>query len=218
MRKTNKDKRRLKNEPRLKIQLSEEQKDVYRGFLEQDVTVVMADFGAGKTLVACHIAITELRKKNYNMIWALRPMLKDGIGALPGGIEEKLQPHTFPIMQNMEACVGLPEVNRMVEKGLLKVMPIAVAKGVTFMDSVVILDEAQDCSWSDLRTILSRLGKTSKIIICASEQQIDPRVRNISCVKVIKKMKDYSKVSFHTLVANHRNPILRGLIDFLESE
>jgi phosphate starvation-inducible PhoH-like protein len=102
----NKQKRELKTEPKLGVDLNEEQKEVARLFHEYDVTFILGDFGSGKTLAATHIAITAFRKKQYNKIWITRPMLKGNLAALPGTLEEKLHPYIYPILQNLEQCQG----------------------------------------------------------------------------------------------------------------
>ncbi len=171
--KPNKDKRKLKTEPRLKVQLNNEQKEVVKKFYEYDVNFVLGDFGAGKSLVAVYTAISAFRKKQFNKIWITRPMIKNNLAALPGTMDEKMFPYVFPILQNLNVCQSAEVTTRMQDRKDLEVMPIEVAKGITFMDSVVIVDEFQDMNYQDFRTIITRLGKDSKIIFCGSEQQID---------------------------------------------
>lgn len=212
----NKDKRRLKNEPRLKVQLNNEQKKVKELFYEYDVNFVIGEFASGKTLCASAIALSAFRKKEFNTIWITRPMLKNQLAALPGTLEDKMQPYTFPIIQNLEECQGKEMTDRMLKEGSIKIMPIEVAKGVTFMDSVVIVDEVQDMTYEDFRTILTRLGKTSKIIFCGSLQQIDKRMKTQSCIYDIQKLEDSGIVAYTTLKSNHRNKVLSEIIQYLE--
>lgn len=212
----NKEKRVLKTEPKLNIQLNEEQKEVRRLFYEYDVNFVLGDFGSGKSLVSTAIAISSFRKKEFNNIWITRPMLKNNLAALPGTLEEKMQPYVFPIVQNLEVCQGKEMTDKMIKDGVLKIMPIEVAKGVTFMDSVVIVDEFQDMDYMDFRTILTRLGKNSKLIFCGSEQQIDKKIGDTSCMSDILKLEGSGLVGFTTLKANHRNPLLTKIINYLE--
>jgi phosphate starvation-inducible protein PhoH and related proteins len=214
----NKEKRVLKTEPKLKVDLSEEQKKVVKLFYEYDVNFVLGDFGTGKSLTAVHTAITAYRKKQFNKIWITRPMLKNELAALPGTIEEKMAPYTFPIIQNLEVCQGKELTDKMCKEGNISIMPVSVAKGVTFMESVVIVDEFQDMNYSDFRTILTRLGKGSKIIFCGSTQQIDKAIGKTSCVYDILKLEESNLVGFTTLTANHRNEVLTKIIAYLENE
>lgn len=214
----NVDKRQLKTEPNLKIQFNEEQKKVVELFYEYDVNFILGDFGTGKSLTACGIALKHFRKKLCNNIWITRPMLKNGLGALPGEIEDKLAPYVFPIMQNLEVCQGKEMTDKMLKEGLIKIMPVEVAKGVTFMKSVVIVDEFQDMDYQDFRTILTRLGKDSKIIFCGSKEQIDKRLGRFSCLYDILKLQDSGFVGFSELEQNQRNPLLTQIINYLEKD
>ena len=218
MAKDNMDGRPLKGEPKLKISLNEEQKDFVRMFYEYDVNFLLGDFGSGKSLAAVHTAISAFRKKQFSNIWITRPMLKNNLGALPGEIEDKLSPYIFPIMQNLEVCQGKETTEKMQKDGLIKIMPIEVAKGVTFMKSVVIVDEFQDMDYEDFRTIITRLGEGSKMIFCGSKQQISRLIGKNSCISAALRLENSGLVGFKTLTANHRNPVLTKIINYLENE
>mgnify|MGYP003403016738 CR=1 FL=1 len=214
----NTEKRPLKNEPKLKVDLNEEQKEFVKLFYEYDVNFLLGDFGSGKSLAAVHTALSSFRKKQFNNIWITRPMIKNNLGALPGELEDKLSPYIFPIIQNLEVCQGKEMTDKMQKEGLIKIMPIEVAKGVTFIKSVVIVDEFQDMDYEDFRTILTRLGSGSKMIFCGSKQQVARQIGKASCLKEIFRLENSGLVGFKTLTANHRNPILTEIIKYLESE
>lgn len=216
--KENKEKRVPKNTPKLKVELSEEQKEVVKLFYEYDVIFVHGDFGSGKTLSAVHTALTHYNKRQCNEIWLTRPMLKNQLAALPGTLEEKLAPYTFPLQQNLEVCQGKETTEKMLKEGKIRIMPIEVAKGCSFMDSVVIVDEYQDMDYQDFRTILTRLNKGSKMIFCGSKQQIDRQINDKSCIFKTMKLEESGLVGYITLKSNHRNPILTNIIEFLEKE
>lgn len=212
----------LKTEPKLKVELNDEQKEFVALFYQYDVNFLLGDFGSGKSLAAVHTAIKAFRKRSREFkidnIWITRPMLKNNLAALPGTLEEKMAPYTFPIIQNLEVCQGKDTTDKMLKEGDIKIMPIEVAKGVTFIKSVVIVDEFQDMDYNDFRTILTRLGEGSKMIFCGSREQIDKSINGNSCIHRIMKLKESGLVGFKTLTANHRNPILTDIIQFLENE
>lgn len=214
----NTEKRQLKTEPKLLVDLNEEQKEFVELFYHYDVNFLLGDFGSGKSLAAVHTALKAFRKKQVDNIWITRPMLKNSLAALPGTLEEKMAPYTFPLVQNLEVCQGKEQTDKMLKEGLIKIMPIEVAKGVSFMKSVVIVDEFQDMDYIDFRTILTRLGKDSKMIFCGSLQQIDKAISKNSCIHSIMKLEQSNLVGFKTLTANHRNPILTDIINYLENE
>lgn len=214
----NTEKRPLKGEPKLKVDLNEEQKEFVKMFYQYDVNFLLGDFGSGKSLAAVHTALSFFRKKHCNEIWITRPMIKNQLAALPGDVKEKMAPYTFPIVQNLEVCQGKEATDKMEKEGLIKIMPIDVAKGVTFMKSVVIVDEFQDMDYDDFRTILTRLGDGSKMIFCGSRQQIHKSIGKNSCLYDVLKLEKSGLVGFKTLTANHRNPVLTEIIKYLESE
>lgn len=214
----NTEKRPLKGEPKLKVDLNEEQKEFVKMFYQYDVNFLLGDFGSGKSLAAVHTALSYFRKKHCNEIWITRPMIKNQLAALPGDVKEKMAPYTFPIVQNLEVCQGKEATDKMEKEGLIKIMPIDVAKGVTFMKSVVIVDEFQDMDYDDFRTILTRLGDGSKMIFCGSKQQIHKSIGKNSCLYDVLKLEESGLVGFKTLTANHRNPVLTEIIKYLESE
>jgi len=218
MKQPNTEKRTLKTEPKLKVDLNEEQKEFVKKFYEFDVNFVHGDFGSGKSLAAVHIALTSFRKKQFDSIYISRPMLKNSLAALPGNIEEKMSPYTLPIIQNLEVCQGKEMTDKMLKEGLIKIMPIEVSKGCTFMKSVVIIDEYEDMNYADFRTILTRLGKGSKIIFCGSKEQIDRQIGRNSCIYDAMRLENSGLVGYTTLTANHRNPILTDIINFLEKD
>lgn len=212
------DKRKLKTEPKLLVDLNDEQREFVELFYKYDINFLLGDFGSGKSLAAVHTAIKSFRKKQFNNIWITRPMLKNSLAALPGTLEEKMAPYTYPLVQNLEVCQGKEITDKMLKEGVIKIMPIEVAKGVSFMKSVVIVDEFQDMDYVDFRTIITRLGKDSKMIFCGSLQQIDKNIGKHSCIHSILKLENSDLVGFKTLTANHRNPILTDIINYLENE
>lgn len=215
--KENKNGKQLKTEPKLKIELNQEQKEVVALFYQYDVIFVKGDFGSGKSLVASHVALTAFRKKMFNEIWITRPII-DKMGALPGDTDQKMAPWVFPIVQNLEACQGKEATDKMLKEGQIKIIPISMAKGVTFMNAAVIVDEFQDMDYQDFRTILTRLGKGSKMIFCGSNQQIEEVMRRFSCIYRVDTLEHSGLVGFKVLTSNHRNPVLTDIIDFLENK
>lgn len=133
-------------------------------------------------------------------------------------LSDKMEPYVYPIRQNIEVCIGKEKSEKLIKDGIIKIMPIEVAKGVTFMDAVVIIDEYQDLDYQEFRTILTRLGKGSKIIFCGSKEQIDKKVGSNSCIYRTIGLEESGLVGYKTLKSNHRNPILTSIIEYLEKD
>jgi phosphate starvation-inducible PhoH-like protein len=214
----NKNKRKLKGEPKLKLNLNEEQKEVKTLFYAYDVNFIHGDFGSGKTLVACAIALSSYRKKEYNKIVIARPITKNMIGYLPGDIKDKLDPYVSPIVHNFNMLQEVEKTERMMDDGIIEILPVDFAKGITYTDSVVIVDEYEDLNYEDFRMMLSRLGRDSKIIFCGSKEQIDRSIGSKSCIYSTIKLEDSNIVGYSTLKANHRNNAITEVLQFLEDE
>ena len=96
----NKEKRKLKREPKLNLDLNLEQKEVKTKFYNNDVNFILGDYGSGKTLVACAVALHHFRTKQCNKIIITRPIVKNSLGFLPGDIKEKMASWVAPIVHN----------------------------------------------------------------------------------------------------------------------
>jgi phosphate starvation-inducible protein PhoH and related proteins len=218
MAKTNKEGRKLKKEPKLKLQLAPEQKEVVAMFYEHDVIFVHGDFGSGKTLVASYIALAAYRKKEYNKIVIARPIMENGVGFLPGDLKEKLDPFVAPIIHNFNMLQNVDKTEAMLKDKQIEILPVDFAKGITYVDSVVIVDEYEDLNYEDFRMMLSRLGRDSKIIFCGSKEQIHRSIGKHSCIHKTMKLKDTNMVGYATLKSNHRNESIKLITDFLEKD
>lgn len=216
--KNNKDKRKLKTEPRFKLQLNEEQKKVVADFYEYDVNIIHGDFGSGKTLVSCHIALSAFRKKQFNKIVIARPIVKNSVGYLPGDISEKLDPYVAPIVHNFNMLQAITTTEKMMHEGQIEILPVDFAKGITYTNSVVIIDEYEDLNYEDFRMMLSRLGKDSKLIFCGSKEQIHRSIGSNSCIYDTMDLEKSNLVGYNTLKSNHRNPSITNILNYLENE
>jgi PhoH-like ATPase len=103
------------------------------------------------------------------------------------------------------------------KEGDIEIIPIEVAKGLTFSESIVLVDEFVDMDYQDFRTILTRLGKDSKIVFAGSKQQIDKSIGKNSCYYKIEQLKDSGLVNWVELTEQHRNPILVDIIKYIEN-
>jgi phosphate starvation-inducible PhoH-like protein len=214
--KENKERRVPKGEPKLDIELNEEQKKVKADFYKHDVSFILGDFGSGKTLVATAIALSAYRKRQYNKIIIARPITKNKLGFLPGDVNEKMAVWIAPIVHNFEMCQSKASTTKMMNTGEVEILPIDFAKGITYTDAVVIIDEFQDMVYDEFRTMLTRLGKDSKLIFTGSKEQVDKSIGRNSCINEVMKLKDSGLVAFNELKANHRNQSLTHIGNYLE--
>lgn len=211
----NKQKRPLKTIPKLNVTLNEEQSELTKVLKKYDVTFVEGIWGSGKTLAAVASAVTSFRQRKFNEIIITRPFMKDGLGALPGGVEEKLALDMQPILDNLNRIQGREATEKMIKDGEIKIQYNGKVKGNTFSEAICVCDESQDLTKDEFIEMLTRLGKESKIIFTISKEQIHKKVGKDSCYYMVEKLKDSGIVGWHKLEQNHRNPIIGEITDYL---
>lgn len=212
------EKRKPKNPIKFKIELNQEQKEAKSKILENTVTLLAGSAGSGKTLLACQIALEKLFMKEIEKIIITRPTVsKEEIGFLPGDLREKMDPWVQPIYQNMYALYDRVKIEKHIQEGDIEIVPVSFMRGRTFLDSMVIVDEAQNVTHEQMEMIVTRLGLRSKMIICGDDNQVDLKNKRDSGFRFLytasKKIKNLAAISLKT---NHRNPIVEDLISYYE--
>ena len=200
---------------RFQIQLNEEQKEAKEKILNNAITILSGKAGSGKTLLACQVALDMLFKKSIHKIIITRPTVsKEEIGFLPGDLREKMEPWMQPIYAKFYQLYNKEKIDKILENGQVEIVPLAFMRGRTFLDSFIIVDEAQNCTNEQMEMITSRLGLRSKMVVCGDTQQVDLKYKGESGFKFLisasKKIKDMD--SF-TLLTNHRHPVVDALLD-----
>jgi len=157
------------------------QKTFYRTIGRNDVTFAVGPAGCGKTYLATHYALKNLAQGKYDKLVITKPLVEvDGekLGYLPGDIDEKTAPYMMSIYYNMEQIIGKERLETLKKAGVVQVIPLAYMRGLTLTDSIVLLDEAQNATTSQIKTFLTRIGQGSKFIINGDLMQSDIRVAN----------------------------------------
>jgi phosphate starvation-inducible protein PhoH and related proteins len=207
-----KEKRKPKNPIRFKIQLNEEQKEAKAKILDNTVTLLAGAAGSGKTLLACQIGLERLFMREVDKVIITRPTVsKEEIGFLPGDLREKMDPWVQPIYQNMYLLYDKDKVEKHIQAGDIEIVPVSFMRGRTFVNSIVIVDEAQNVTHEQMEMIVTRIGKGSKMIICGDDHQVDLKQKRDSGFKFLytaaKKIKNMVGI---TLKENHRDPIVES--------
>ena len=208
------EKKRPKNPIKFKIQLNDEQKEAKAKILNNTVTLLAGSAGSGKTLLACQIALEKLFTKECDKIIITRPTVsKEEIGFLPGDLREKMDPWVQPIYQNMYTLYDKTKIEKLISDGAIEIVPVSFMRGRTFLDSVVIVDEAQNVTHEQMEMIVTRLGLRSKMIVCGDGHQTDLKRKADSGFKFLysaaRRIKNLCAI---TLTTNHRDPIVEDLI------
>lgn len=213
-------KRVIKNPIKFNIQLNEEQKSAKEQILQNTITVLSGKAGSGKTLLACQVALDGLFRRHYEKIIITRPTVsKEEIGFLPGDLHQKMDPWVQPIYQNMYSLYGKDRVQPFIESGQIEIVPVSFMRGRTFVDSCVIVDEAQNVTNDQMEMIVTRVGLRSKMIICGDDGQVDLKGRGDSGFRFLYNQAfKIKKLESLTLKQNHRDPIVDDLIEIYEDE
>jgi phosphate starvation-inducible PhoH-like protein len=213
-------KRKPKNPIKFNLQLNEEQKQAKALIVENPVVVLKGMAGSGKTLVAVQAALDMLFSKEVEKIVITRPTVaKEDLGFLPGDLKEKMDPWLAPIYHNLYMLYGKDKVDKELEYGNIEIVPFAFMRGRTFVNSFVIVDEAQNVTHDQMETVLGRLGKGSKMVICGDLAQIDLKVKKETGFSFLTRIEEQVKgFRVFALQANHRHeivsPILKVYQDF----
>ena len=206
-----------KGSVRFSLSLSEEQKSAKQAMLHHPYNFIVGKAGSGKTLLACQVALDMFFKRMINKIIITRPTVStEDNGFLPGSEKEKMEPWLVPIRSNMRKVYNKPLILDKLEKQeSIELVSLAHFRGRTFENSVVIVDEFQNLTRSQLRMALGRLGKGSTMIFCGDNQQIDLKDKNYSAIVDVSKITESEYVYKRILLDNHRHPAIDNVFEML---
>ena len=217
MAKQNTAKRPPKGSVRFSLSLSPEQKSAKQAILHHPYNFIIGKAGSGKTLLACQVALDMFFKRQINKIIITRPTVStEDNGFLPGSEKEKMEPWLVPIRSNMRKVYNKPTIlQKMEDDESVELVSLAHFRGRTFENCVVIVDEFQNLTKSQLNMALGRLGKNSTMVFCGDNQQIDLKDKNYSAIHDISKLKDSEYVYKRILLDNHRHPAIDEVFEML---
>ncbi len=179
------------------------QKAYVDAILEYDIVFGIGPAGTGKTYLAMAMAVSALKKKLVSRIILTRPAIEAGesLGFLPGDLSEKISPYLRPLYDALYDMMEAEAIERLIDRGIIEVAPLAYMRGRTLNDSFVILDEAQNSTTEQMKMFLTRLGFDSKTVITGDVTQVDlppGRPSGLIQVQEILKSIDGIKFSFFT--------------------
>ncbi|WP_273714344.1 PhoH family protein [Leuconostoc mesenteroides] len=175
------------------------QRQYVQSIRKNDVTFGIGPAGTGKTFLAVVMAISALKRGDVERIIITRPAVEAGesLGFLPGDLKEKVDPYMRPIYDAMNALIGAEQAQRLMERGVVEIAPLAYMRGRTLDDAFIILDEAQNTTNQQMKMFLTRFGFGSKMIINGDISQIDlPYGAKSGLISVQRILKDVNHVSF----------------------
>ena len=198
---------------RFSLSLSAEQKSAKTEILNHPFNFIVGKAGSGKTLLAVQVALDQF----FNKIIITRPTIAtEDNGFLPGTEKEKMEPWLVPIRSNMRKIYNKPEIlDKMESEEQIELVSLAHFRGRTFDSSIVIVDEFQNLTRSQLAMAIGRLGKDSTMIFCGDSYQMDLKDKNYSAYHDMSKLVNSKYVHKTVLTDNHRHAAIDDLLELL---
>jgi len=210
-----------KNKTKLSVTLNEEQKEGKTRIFDHDVVIVTGKAGTGKSLLCAHAAMDLFINHGYNQIIIARPyVIDEDWGHVPGDVKEKFAGIMAAIYENFQRVYGgtADKKNKLIkymDEGQIQLVPIGYMKGRTFMDSIIIIEEAEDVTPKQMKLILTRLGKGSKILINGDPAQ--QSVKGDSGLEnLFRAEPNIERMCHVSLSTNHRASIVKDILKFFE--
>lgn len=192
---------------------------LFASFIEdKEIVICSGPAGTGKTYVACAQALklfkNDQRYKKIYIVKSVTTLKDEEIGFLKGTLDEKMEPYIYSFIHNFEKIVGRSITKSLRDNGSIEVMPIAFLRGINFDDCIVLIDECQNITHDNMRTIMTRIGTNCKMIFLGDTGQIDLKMKKNSSLPMI--MEKFSKVEEFGCIALSdedivRNPLIKKI-------
>lgn len=207
--------RERKNEIKYKVTLNDEQKEVKRLIRENQIVVITGRAGCGKSLVSAVTALDFLNKKECDKIFVTRATVEVGhsLGFLPGSLNEKFDPYLEAFQENLIKCYDKVKIDQLVNEEKIVALPVQFIRGKT-IDDILIVEEAQNLTKAEMLALLTRLGKTGKIVINGDNEQKDIRDDYNGLSYVIELSKKIQEIKWVKLKHNHRSDLVGKILDY----
>lgn len=207
--------RERKNDIKYLVQLNDEQKEAKRLIRENQVVVITGRAGCGKSLVCAQVALDFLFKKECDNVFVTRATIEVGnsLGFLPGSLDEKFNPYLEAFVENLNKCYDKAKIDQLVLDKKVVAYPVQFIRGKT-IDDILIVEEAQNLSKAQMLAILTRLGKTGKIVINGDMEQQDTKDPINGLAYAIELSKKIQEIKWIKLKENHRSDIVGKILEY----
>lgn len=190
------------------------QKLYIKSLEDNDIVFAIGPAGTGKTFLGVMFALKYLKAFKVRRIVLVRPIVEAGekLGFLPGDLKEKIDPYLIPIYDALNDAIGKEQVEKLIERGTIEVAPLAYMRGRTLDNAIIILDEAQNATLTQMKMFLTRLGFGSKMIVTGDLSQIDLPNKNVSgMVEAIDLLNDIEGIK---MIKFQREDVMRHPLVF----
>jgi phosphate starvation-inducible PhoH-like protein len=189
--------------------------------LTHDINFGVGPAGTGKTYLAVACAVEALQSEQVRRIVLVRPAVEAGekLGFLPGDMAQKVDPYLRPLYDALYEMLGFERVEKLIERNVIEVAPLAFMRGRTLNDSFIILDEAQNTTNEQIKMFLTRVGFGSTAVVTGDVTQIDlPNDRMSGLIHVLKVLKDVDGISFTFFDVKDvvRHPLVQRIVSAYE--
>jgi phosphate starvation-inducible PhoH-like protein len=198
------------------------QQDYLRKIVTHDINFGVGPAGTGKTYLAVACAIEALQNEKVSKIILVRPAVEAGekLGFLPGDMAQKVDPYLRPLYDALYEMLGFERVEKMMERGIIEVAPLAFMRGRTLNDAFIILDEAQNTTTEQIKMFLTRVGFGSTAVVTGDLTQIDlPSEKMSGLRQVLDVLKDVEGISFTYFGVRDvvRHPLVQRIVSAYEA-
>ena len=200
----------------------ENQASYISNVLNHDVTFGIGPAGTGKTYLAVAAAVEALERQEVRRILLTRPAVEAGekLGFLPGDLSQKVDPYLRPLYDALFEMLGFEKVEKLIERKVIEVAPLAYMRGRTLNDAFIILDESQNTTVEQMKMFLTRIGFNSTAVITGDITQIDlPRHQQSGLRHAIEVLGKVETISFNFFQAKDvvRHPVVAQIVEAYES-
>lgn len=198
------------------------QQGYVQNILTNDISFGIGVAGTGKTYLAVACAVDALERQEVRRILLTRPAVEAGekLGFLPGDLSQKIDPYLRPLYDALFEMLGFEKVEKLIERNVIEVAPLAYMRGRTLNDAFVILDESQNTTVEQMKMFLTRIGFNSRAVITGDITQIDlPRHQSSGLRHAIEVLQDINGISFNFFQSKDvvRHPVVARIVEAYES-
>lgn len=202
---------------------TENQARYISSMLKSDITICVGPAGSGKTTIAVGLACKYLTENKISKIIVTRPVVESGrgLGFLPGTFQDKIHPYLVPIFEEMNLYLSKQSVEKFIKENVIEICPLEYMRGRNFHDSFIILDEAQNATYEQIKMLITRMGSKSKCVINGDIEQTDlPHSLSGALEEYIDRLDNLKGVSIVELERSDiiRNKIIASVLDRLEDD
>lgn len=201
---------------------NENQQSYVQNIVSSDISFGVGVAGTGKTYLAVACAVDALERQEVRRILLTRPAVEAGekLGFLPGDLSQKIDPYLRPLYDALFEMLGFERVEKMIERNVIEIAPLAYMRGRTLNDAFIILDESQNTTVEQMKMFLTRIGFNSRAVITGDITQVDlPRHQYSGLRHAIEVLQDIDGISFNFFQAKDvvRHPVVARIVEAYES-